>query len=141
MVKERLSKLGGKPYFWADPNSQFKAEFRQYGVHLLSSRTPVETRTEISREYFQHGKIWLAPHLSILPFELENARWPEEASAAGKFSRVKDRDHTLDSMEHILSKRPRGHRDTPRKGDGSWLSSWAPDAKKRVAFNPHLGVN
>lgn len=94
--------------WWADRNSQFKRELLAYGMTLLPSPLPLETRTEISREYFQHGKVWLAPWLSVLPFEIENAQWPEEATAAGKFARVKDRDHTLDCLEHILSRRPRG---------------------------------
>jgi hypothetical protein len=61
--------------------------------------------------------------LSILPFELENACWPEEASAAGKFARVKDRDHTLDCLEHILSKRPHGSIARAPQAPRTWLEA------------------
>ncbi len=140
-VRRDIEAMGGRSYLWADPNSQFKGELRSYGLYLLASTTPVETRTEITREYFQHNRIWMAEGLSILPFELENAHWPEEATAAGKFSRVKDRDHTLDPLEHILSKRPRGQRPEAASKDGTWLSGWVPDGirKGTSANNPHLG--
>lgn len=123
---------------WADPNSQFKSELRNYGVTLLPAKVPVETRTEVTREYFEHGRIHLAPWLSVLPFEIENASWPEEASATGKFARVKDRDHTLDPLEHILARRPFGrtiiqgkHRD--------WASSMGLKRKTGRGGNIHLG--
>jgi len=130
--------LGARSIFWADANSQFKQELQAYGLTLLKEETPVETRTEITREYFQHGKIWLAPWLTILPFELENAKWPEEATAAGKFSRVKDRDHTLDSLEHILSRRPRGTHHVRKSGDGTFATSFFGPRRKKVG-NAHLG--
>lgn len=107
-VQAGFVSLGSRPVLWADPNSQFKSELANYGLHLLPARTPVEARTEITREYFEHNRIWLAPWLEVLPFELENASWPEEASMSGKFARVKDRDHTLDPLEHILARRPAG---------------------------------
>lgn len=126
--------------FWADKNSQFKRELKNYGLTLLPSPLPLETRTEITREYFQHGKIFLASWLSVLPFELENACWPEEASAAGKFARVKDRDHTLDCLEHVLSRRPRGRLPRPPSRDGTWISGFLPGARPKMPpVNPHLG--
>lgn len=133
----RTYQLGGRPTFWADPNTQFKAELLNYGVTLLPARVPVETRTEITREYFQHGRIFLAPWLSILPFELENAQWPEEATLAGKFARVKDRDHTLDPLEHILARRPFG-REVINRPKGSFAASqgWR---EKLKGGNVHLG--
>lgn len=130
-VTYRILDLGGRPWFWADNNSQFKRELRAYGVNLLAATLPVETRTEITREYFQHGKIWLAPWLEVLPWELENASWPEEASASGKFARVKDRDHTLDCLEHILAKRPRGKRAGLPPGSSTWASNYAKQFPKK----------
>ena len=136
----------GSVSLWADKNSQFKRELhnqRDYSLLLMSNLNPLEARTEISREYFQHGKIWLAPWLSVLPFELENARWPEEASAAGKFARVKDRDHTLDCLEHILSKRPRGRGLVNKKDDRTWAEQTfgQPPRSQRHGRDTHLGVN
>lgn len=139
-LAQRSLQLGGKSSFWADSNSQFKGELRNYGVHLLPARAPVETRTEIAREYFEHGKIWLAPWLDILPFELENASWPEEASLSGKFSRVKDRDHTLDPLEHILARRPFGRVIKTATNDGTWAGSRGYSTRKDFG-NRHLGRN
>lgn len=136
-VVERCYRLGGRPVFWADTNTQFKAELRNFGVTLLGDKTPVETRTEIVREYFEHDRIWLAPWLRVLPFELENAAWPEEASAAGKFARVKDRDHTLDCLEHILARRPLGRRVATASAQ-TWAASQG-FRKQRKPGNAHLG--
>lgn len=127
----------GRPNFWADPNSQFKGELRNYGINLLSSKIPVETRTEIAREYFQHNRIWIAPWVTVLPFELENAAWPEEASLSGKFARVKDRDHTLDPLEHILAHRPYGRVPEAYIPKGSWAA--ANFKRKNSTGNVHLG--
>lgn len=136
-VRSRVATLGGRANFWADPNSQFKGELRSYGVNLLPARVPVETRTEITREYFQHGRIYLAPWLKVLPFELENAAWPEEASLTGKFARVKDRDHTLDPLEHVLARRPYGRPQAGLSPKGSWAASMG--YRKNVNHNVHLG--
>lgn len=136
-VLQGLGKLGARGTLWADSNSQFRRELSAYGITLLASRLPFEARTEIAREYFQHGKVFLAPWLSILPFELENASWPEEASAAGKYGRVKDRDHTLDCLEHILSRRPRGRGVDASKPAGRWIDQFG--KMKTGSVDPHLG--
>lgn len=139
-VVGRISQIGGRPNFWADPNSQFKGELRNYGINLLPAKVPVETRTEVTREYFQHKRIFLAPWLDILPFELENAAWPEEASAAGKFARIKDRDHTLDPLEHILAKRPFGKSIKQTNRSRTWAESVGWRSIKSTG-NSHLGVH
>lgn len=124
---------------WADPNTQFKGELINYGITLLPQRVPVETRTEIAREYFQHDRIWLAPWLRVLPFEIETAEWPEEASATGAFKRVKDRDHTLDPLEHILARRPIGKvQGTVRETTWAESQGWK---KLEKGGNVHLGRN
>ncbi len=135
-VRGAIEGYGGRAHLWADPNSQFKGELRNYGLHLLPAKVPVEARTEVTREYFEHGRIFLAPWLSVLPFELENAAWPEEASMSGKFARVKDRDHTLDCLEHILARRPFGRRPSSSVKHGSWLAS---QGYKKAKGNIHLG--
>jgi hypothetical protein len=135
----RALALGGRSSFWADANSQFKGELKNYGIQLLPARAPVEARTEIAREYFQHNKIWLAPWVTVLPFELENASWPEEASLSGKFSRVKDRDHSLDWLEHILARRPLGRVLEQNKKKGSWAAGCGLRLKSTFTGNPHLG--
>lgn len=137
-VKGTCRSLGANTVFWADPNTQFKGEFRNYGIHLLAAKGHPEQRTEVTREYFQHGRIFLAPWVTVLPFELENAAWPEEATAAGKFGRIKDRDHTLDCLEHVLARRPLGRPAADTVVHGSWAA--ASGLKKRsVKSNIHLG--
>jgi hypothetical protein len=130
--------FGSKPTFWADKNTQFKHELLKYGIALLGNPVPFETRTEITREYFQHNKIYLAPWLQILPHELENAEWPEDVNASGRFARLKQNDHTLDTLEHILSKRPRGIRKSQEK-QGSWLYGFFGGQPKRKNADVHLG--
>lgn len=139
-VVTKALQWGGRPIFWADKNSQFKMEVRNYGLQLLPNSVPFETRTNIAREYFHQGKIWLAPGLDVLEFELENARWPEEASRSGKFARVKDRDHALDGLEHVLSKRPLGHAKPLPGPPRSWAES-AGLVSKLHPGNVHLGRN
>lgn len=134
----RSDYLSGRSFFWADQNSQFKRELLHYGISLIGNKHGRETRTEVTREYFQHGRIWFAPWLSILPFEIENAAWPEEATAAGRFERVKDRDHTLDCLEHILSQRPFGRGLAPKPEPGLWRDQFA---NRGSTGNVHIGRN
>lgn len=139
-ISHRVGALGGRSFFWADRNSQFKSELANYGMALLPAAAPVEARTEVAREYFEKSRIWLAPWLEVLPFELENAAWPEEASASGKFARVKDRDHTLDCLEHILARRPVGRVIRPSKDRKRWVDTFAAQiGAKKATGNVHLG--
>jgi hypothetical protein len=140
-VASRADALGMRPIsFQADSNSQFKREVLHYGMHLEPNKVSPEARTEIAREYFQHDKIWLAPWLTVLPFELENACWPEDATSAGKFSRIKDRDHTLDCFEHLLSKRPRGAGVTTQSRQPAWIKEYL-SLEPKVRFGPHGNVH
>lgn len=139
-VAKTIVQLGGQAFAWADKNSQFKREVQNYGLHLESNTTPLEARTEIAREYFKQNKVWFAPWLQVLPFELENASWPEEASASGKFARIKDRDHTLDCLEHILSRRPRGKGTSAESQRKLWIEQFTGRSlTQRGHVDPHLG--
>lgn len=95
---------------WADPNTQFKIELANYGIDLMANTRGPEVRVEIAREYFQASppRVHLMPWLQVLPYELEQASWPEHENSAGRYMRVKRFDHTLDCAEHCLSRRPRG---------------------------------
>lgn len=137
-VRSRIESIGGRANLWADPNSQFKGELRNYGLNLLPARVPVETRTEIAREYFEHNRIFFAPWLSELPFEIENAAWPEEATASGKFARIKLHDHILDPLEHVLARRPLGRHHRLQSKPTSWAESMG-YKKGSVSRNIHLG--
>ena len=143
-IASRASQLGMRPLsFYADQNSQFKREVPNYGLHIEPNRTPLETRTEIAREYFQHDLILLAPWVHVLSFEIENAKWPEESTSAGRFERIKDRDHTLDCLEHILSKRPRGRGIKQPTAGISWINEFVKMEPKTIiggGIDPHLGI-
>lgn len=107
-IRTQMGRFGVRG-LWADKNSQFKRELQNYDLTLFGADVALETRTDILREYFQHDRIWFAPWLSVVPYEIEQAQWPEETTAAGKFGRIKKQDHTLDGLEHIVARRP--HRD------------------------------
>lgn len=96
---------------WADPNTQFRAELAHYGLDLRPNYRGPELRVEIAREYLnakEPQRVFLSPWLTVLPYEIENAKWPEETTASGKFMRLKRNDHSLDCFEHTASRRPRG---------------------------------
>lgn len=135
-----VTEKAGTRGYWADKNSQFKKELANYGIALMPSTMPLESRTEITREYFQHKRIWLAPWLDVLPFEIENAEWPEESSLAGKFARLKVNDHTLDCLEHVLSRRPQGKIRT-KKDNRLWIETFTGKrlSDRRRPMRTHLG--
>ena len=123
---------------WADSNSQFKAElWNNHKFQLLGNTIGKEKRTESAREYFQGNKIWFAPWLRMVPYEVENALWPESTTSAGRFERVKHNDHLLDGVEHLCSRRPRGNRPPPPPPAANIWKKPAP----RRGGDPHLGIN
>lgn len=126
---------------WADSNSQFKRELlNHHDIHLLSSPANLETRTEITREYMQAHKVWFAPWIAVLPYEVEVAQWPAEATSAGRFTRLKRHDHTLDCLEHILSQRPRG-RVLGAQPKLLWIEEFSGRRMfERGRHDPHLGA-
>lgn len=98
---------------WVDVNSQFKVEIGRYGIHLMGNRRDFDVRVDIFREYVHAhdpARCWLAPWLSVLPYEMEHATWPDEHTTAGSYHRLKQNDHTLDCAEHIASRRPQAAR-------------------------------
>ena len=96
-----------RPELWSDRQNQLKVELRRYGLIIRSARRIRETRTEITREYFKTQRIFLAPWLTVLPVELEQAQWPEGFDR-NRVERRRRNDHTLDDLEHILVQRPIG---------------------------------
>ena len=134
-----------RPIAWVDSNSQFKQECLHHGIHLMANRQGREVRTEAARQYFQHDQIALAPWLSIIPYELEYAQWPDKTSAAGKYERFKVNDHALDCVEHVLSRHPRAKGSLgppamqPPPGSVQWMGSPLRKKKKHHAADSHLG--
>lgn len=129
---------------WADQNSQFKRELLSapHSIVLYGAKARLEQRTEVLREYCQAGKVYLAPWLEVLPYELEQASWPDETTAGGRFQRLKKADHTLDGAEHIAALRPRSPQvDDPEDDDRFWIEQFA---GRRLGTtktcDPHLGV-
>ena len=137
-VSATLARFGARGV-WADKNSQFKRELANYSITLMGSDAKLERRTEVARSYFQHHQVLFAPWLTILPYEVENAQWPEEATLSGKFERLKKDDHTLDCLEHILSRHPRGENIRPQAP-----TTWANEQgfkQRNLSGNSHLGNN
>lgn len=130
-----------KLHAWCDENSQFKTELRNYDIHAQGNRRKLELRVEISREYFSNRRVRLAPWLSVLPWELEHAVWPPESTSAGKFERLKTNDHTLDTIEHVLSRRPR-HKSMVRSKSETFVERHLRMNRRHdigPPHDPHLG--
>lgn len=134
--RPRDTKLRG----WVDQNSQFKRELHHYHIHLQSNKKHLELRVEILREYTQAKRIFLAPWLKVLPYEMELAKWPDEHTSAGQFVRLKKNDHLLDCVEHITSRRPRSKALIEPKKE-SFLERYLRENKwsRTVVGDPHLG--
>jgi hypothetical protein len=135
-----------RPSAWVDSNSQFKQEFLHHGVQLMANKRGREVRTEAARQYFQHGQIFLAPWLKLVPYETEYAQWPDQTSASGKYERLKVNDHALDCVEHVLSRHPRAKTQAPAPkfepppGTVQWYGNPLKRRKKRRARgDAHLG--
>lgn len=127
-------------HMWRDPNSQFTHELsNHYDIQSIGQSVKLEARTEIARTYFQLNRIWLAPWLKILPYEIEQAQWPEEHTAAGRFERIKRNDHTLDCLEHVLAKHPHG-RQLVYPQPQTWAESQGYQHTSRSG-NSHLGTS
>lgn len=139
---QRFKPAASRLTLFADVNSQFKTELAHYGLNLLGNNRKLELRVEIAREYFQNRRVWLAPWLSVLPYELERASWPDSTSSAGKFERLKENDHTLDTIEHVLSRRPKHQSMLKEKREGM-LAKHLREHKWRDGFaksDTHLGA-
>mgnify|MGYP001618422112 FL=1 len=139
---ERLKHLSRSEttFAWVDRNTTFISEIGE-GLAFERNFVHLELRTEITREYFQQGRIFLAPWLQILPYEIEHASWPESGTMrAGRYTRKKDKDHTLDCLEHICSRRPLSShhkgQETPRFLD-QYLQQHG--HRPQMKTDPHLG--
>ena len=83
--------------------------------------------------------------LSLLPYEVEYAQWPELTTSAGKYERLKVNDHVLDCLEHVLSRHPRAREPKPDPvvqlsfGSVQWMGSPIRKRAKRAPADSHLG--
>jgi hypothetical protein len=104
----RLKRYTGKPRntAWVDANTTFKTEVG-HGFGFRMNRKLLDLRTEITREYLRNGRMHLMPWLKVVPYEMEEAKYPEhESESSGRYVRLKNKDHCLDGVEHICSRRP-----------------------------------
>ena len=92
-------------FAWVDRNTTFVSEIGE-GLGFARNFVHQELRTEITREYFAQNRIRMAPWLTVLPYELEYAEWPDANTTAKRFVRKLVKDHTLVCLEHICSQRP-----------------------------------
>ncbi|NDD40958.1 MAG: hypothetical protein EB082_21520, partial [Verrucomicrobia bacterium] len=91
---------------WVDPDTEFSKEMQRCKMRLKRNiGHGAELRTEVTREYFHDNKIFLAPWLTVLPNEIQRARWPPEESSAYKV-RATGQDYTLSALEQVISRRP-----------------------------------
>lgn len=134
-----------KVHGWVDENTQFRAELNHYGLVLRGNPRKLELRVEISREYVQAvdpPRYYLAPWLTVLPYEMEHAAFPDSTTSSGRFEREKTNDHTLDTVEHVLSRRPRT-KTVLGKSKDSFLDRFLKENRFPVppgrGVDPHLG--
>lgn len=90
---------------WVDANTTFKTEVG-HGFRFKMNRKSLDLRTEILREYLRNRRLHLMPWLKVIPYEMEEAAFPEEETNSGKYVRIKKKDHCLDGVEHAASRRP-----------------------------------
>lgn len=127
---------------WADANTTFKTEVG-YGLRFKMNHKVLELRTEITREYTRNGRIHLMPWIAVLPYEMEEAKFPEQETAgSGRYQRIKHKDHTLDCLEHICSRRPHPNfKDAPAKNRAIDAFVAAHRRPNSQGEDPHLGAN
>lgn len=90
---------------WVDHRTEFIRDLKRCKLYLKKNNRSPELRVEITREYFHTKTIFFAPWLDVLPNEISRARWPAEESTTRQV-RAQGQDYTLDSLEHVVSRRP-----------------------------------
>lgn len=129
---------------WADANTTFKTEIG-HGFRYRMNRKSLELRTEITREYMRNGRIHLAPWLTVLPFEFQEAKFPDNPTpGAGRYQRIKQKDHTLDCVEHICSRRPHPSFTLGKTTKGTMFDALLKQYGQPMPAqysDPHLGPN
>lgn len=117
-IREFQRGIGGNWIFYTDPNTQWKDEYRRYGIVLRHGVKDPERRCEVARGMAQNGFVWFAPWLrgSELVYEWEKARYPSGGTKRER--RIDEDDHVLDPAEHVCAMHPRSQRPKPdRKSD------------------------
>ena len=124
---------------WVDPDTEFATELRRCKLIVKKNlkRGP-ELRTEVLREYFMDNHVMLMPWLTVLPYELGRARWPDEAASASQ-ERATGQDYTLSSLEQVASRRPKSTELATQKATTALEQIRIARTVKARSFDPHLG--
>ncbi len=143
-VLDTAELLGRKWRYFGDANLQMRRELRNtYGIHIEIGVPDLELRCDVTRTFFQHDRILLAPWLDILPQEIERAKFPPHGTnSLGYYRRVKGDDHELDCLEHVCARRGQG-KVIPKEAPASPLRLLIGDAKlkdPRECWDPHIGL-
>ena len=131
-----------KNFAWVDANTTFKSEIA-HGFRFKMNRKDLELRTEITREYVRHGRVHLMPWLKVIPYEMEEAHFPDHETPGGKYRRIKTKDHCLDGVEHVCSRRPHPDMETSQNKLKTGINRLI-DQNRRVEItheDAHMGVN
>jgi hypothetical protein len=132
-----------KTFAWVDANTTFKSEIT-HGFRFKMNKKDLELRTEITREYLRNGRIHLMPWLDILPYEMEEASFPEQETPGGRFRRIKRKDHILDGLEHICSRRPHPkYEESQARRKSGWeqLRERHQQPEGLIITDVHMGTN
>lgn len=128
---------------WVDANTTFKTEIA-HGLKFKMNRKDLELRTEITREYLRHGRIHFMPWLETIPYEMEEARYPEaESIGTGRYRRLKVKDHCLDGVEHACSRRPHPDFSEYQKREAVGIAKLLEESQRPEVRQSdyHLGAN
>jgi hypothetical protein len=124
---------------WVDPDTEFATELRRCKLIVKKNlKKGPELRTEVLREYFMDNQVMLMPWLTVLPYELGRARWPDEAAAASQ-ERATGQDYTLSSLEHVVSRRPKTKELAEPKATTALEKIRQLRAVRARHYDPHLG--
>ena len=110
------AQIGGK---WGaditDHNTQWRGEYRRWGIRTRKGKKNPEHRTEVTRGMAQNGFIWFAPWMqgSALVLEYQAARYPPKEMSTKKKRRIDQNDHLLDCLEHICAMHPKALKPRP----------------------------
>lgn len=124
---------------WVDPTTEFATELRRCKLIVKKNlKKGPELRTEVLREYFMDNLIMLMPWLTVLPYEIGRARWPDEASSDDQV-RATGQDYTLASLEHVVSRRPKSTEIADQKATTALEKIRQARVIKARSYDPHLG--
>lgn len=124
---------------WVDPDTEFSTEMKRCKLRLRKNfHHGPELQTAVLREYFHDNKLFFAPWLKVLPYEIGRAQWPAEESSAYHV-RMTGTDYSLSALEQVISRRPTA-RSVVLHEHHSFLARLQSERNiQTVKSDPHLG--